>query len=477
TLDCMRQMLGVTAHPTEILIYCIMCCVRPFTSEVEPFSEACRLQITKAHKEVKYIKEGDIMIGGLVTAHLNALLVPFRSDGYQDIFCINPYQQGFRHIVDFLFAVDQTNKNPMLLPNVTLGYYIYDSCGDAMKAMRNVFHILFGTGEPVPNYSCGDKSKIAGFIGDLTSETTVPIAQILTLYGYSQISYGATNPALSDRVTFPYFFRTVQSDDTNYFALSKLLRHFGWTWVGIITFDDMSGEEEYERFLRYLSSEGICTEFRIQMRSNEIEFESNRVLCYNTIQASSTGVIIFIGSRTVPETFVYALGQLNAELQDKTLILPSHWGNNDIVIRYAPNIFNESLVFMQAYNYDVQTNEMSRFLGNLHPSKHQENSVLENIFAIFHLCFSKDKEMNDLCQYEYFLELHNCSGKEHIRDLYFFRSKYSSPRVLLAIDMMSHALHEMKKSESLPFKHQVIIKSYSAVLCFISSVIDSNRSL
>uniref|UniRef100_A0A1B8Y3M6 G-protein coupled receptors family 3 profile domain-containing protein n=1 Tax=Xenopus tropicalis TaxID=8364 RepID=A0A1B8Y3M6_XENTR len=89
--------------------------------------------------------------------------------------------------MDFQFAVEQTNKDPARLPNLTLGYHIYDSCQSQPKAVKSVLQILSGTREPVPNYSCVGKRNIAGFIGDLTSETTVPIAQILTLYGYSQL--------------------------------------------------------------------------------------------------------------------------------------------------------------------------------------------------------------------------------------------------------------------------------------------------
>lgn len=90
-------------------------------------------------------------------------------------------------MIDFQFAVEQTNKDPARLPNQTLGYHIYDSCGDTKKAVRSVLQILSGLREPVPNYSCVGKRNIAGFIGDEASETTVPIAQILSIYGFSQV--------------------------------------------------------------------------------------------------------------------------------------------------------------------------------------------------------------------------------------------------------------------------------------------------
>ncbi|OCT99174.1 hypothetical protein XELAEV_180049643mg, partial [Xenopus laevis] len=92
----------------------------------------------------------------------------------------------YRQLVEFRLAIEEINKNPSLLPNVTLGYHIYDSCGHPLKTVRNILQILSGTKDPVPNYSCGRKRNIAGFIGDLTSDTTIISAQILSLFGFSQ---------------------------------------------------------------------------------------------------------------------------------------------------------------------------------------------------------------------------------------------------------------------------------------------------
>uniref|UniRef100_A0A1B8Y6T7 G-protein coupled receptors family 3 profile domain-containing protein n=1 Tax=Xenopus tropicalis TaxID=8364 RepID=A0A1B8Y6T7_XENTR len=325
---------------------------------------------------------------------------------------------AYRYLVDFRYAIEQTNKDPARLPNLTLGYHIYDSCGDPRKAVRSVLQILSGTREP--------------------------------------ISYGATDPSLRDRVAFPYFFRTVQSDEANYFAISKLLRHFGWTWVGIITSDDISGEREHHSLAKYLSREGICIEFTIKICTNEEH--TKKLNQYEIIiQESSTSVIILSG--TVSTMFVIELPvTLNNVLQEKTLILSSNWGNNDIVVGYAVEIFNYSLVFVPRYHYDLGTPEMSRFLEDLHPSKFLDDELIEDIFMMFHLCLSKDQNKNELYKYIYINTLRNCTGQERITDIYHFRGETNSPRVHLAVNIMSQALHEMlfiKESIQYPYKYQI----------------------
>ncbi|OCT96481.1 hypothetical protein XELAEV_18008685mg [Xenopus laevis] len=48
---------------------------------------ACRLQIIKAAEEYEYIQEGDIMIGGVMTVHLNVYNVTFPWDNSTRLLC------------------------------------------------------------------------------------------------------------------------------------------------------------------------------------------------------------------------------------------------------------------------------------------------------------------------------------------------------------------------------------------------------
>uniref|UniRef100_A0A1B8Y6U2 G-protein coupled receptors family 3 profile domain-containing protein n=1 Tax=Xenopus tropicalis TaxID=8364 RepID=A0A1B8Y6U2_XENTR len=309
-------------------------------------------------------------------------------------------------MVDFQFAVEQTNKDPARLPNLTLGYHIYDSCGSQLKAVRSVLQILSGTREP--------------------------------------ISYGATDPELSDRVTFPYLFRTIQSDEFNYFVMSKLLSHFGWTWVGIITSDDISGEREHQILAKYLSREGVCIEFtlRIDMYNCKlIQLQKDKRI----IRESSTSVIILCGTVSILLMVRTDHDPLYRAFYEKTLILSPSWGSMEAILYYEPELFNCSLVLVPRYHYDLDTPEMRSFLENSHPSNHPEDKLLIDIWMIYFYCLSNDQNKNDLYKFIYFYNptLHNCTGQERITDLDYFRGKYNSPRVHLAVDMMSRALHDM----------------------------------
>ncbi|ELT87875.1 hypothetical protein CAPTEDRAFT_222380 [Capitella teleta] len=75
--------------------------------------------------------------------------------------------------------------------------------------------------------------------GDACSEVTTPIAESAKWWNIWQLSYGDTDPLLSNRKTYPNFFRTVPSDCDHIPARLAILKAFDWSHVGTI-FQDAS---------------------------------------------------------------------------------------------------------------------------------------------------------------------------------------------------------------------------------------------
>ena len=84
-------------------------------------------------------------------------------------------------------------------------------------------------------------SNITGIIGPELSREAHVIASFARTIGVPVISHSATDPDLSDRNTYPAFFRTVPSDKTIALAIVKLFRRFNWTSCNIIYQNDAFG--------------------------------------------------------------------------------------------------------------------------------------------------------------------------------------------------------------------------------------------
>ncbi|XP_029435836.1 extracellular calcium-sensing receptor-like [Rhinatrema bivittatum] len=166
-----------------------------------------------------------------------------------------------RHLLAFAFAIEEINNSTDLLPNITLGYLMYDSCVSDSISVLNIMRILSVNTDEVPNYDCSQKGRVMAFIGHLMSSPTYSSAQITGIYRYPQISYGAMDHILSDRVQFPSFYRTVPDERSQYEAIIQLLKHFGWTWVGIVASDDDSNVRASEELRNEIIRSGACVDF------------------------------------------------------------------------------------------------------------------------------------------------------------------------------------------------------------------------
>ncbi|CAJ0924772.1 unnamed protein product [Ranitomeya imitator] len=176
---------GASYHCCNIMLYVTVFLVTLTISEDSHL--VCNLPIRKTKTVFKTCyHDGDIIIGGLFTINTRSKDEIFPEDPYTSILCFAASFKGHMDAMVFSFAIDNINKDPDILPNITLGYHIYDSCLDTRLAVKYAFQLLSSPDKVIPNYSCEKRAQLAGVIGDHHSSTTIPVAQILGLYGYTQ---------------------------------------------------------------------------------------------------------------------------------------------------------------------------------------------------------------------------------------------------------------------------------------------------
>ncbi|XP_056416648.1 vomeronasal type-2 receptor 26-like [Hyla sarda] len=386
----------------------------------------------------------------------NVIIKPARKRGRIDAF-------NYKYVLNFLFAIEEVNKNPNILPNVTLGFHIYDSCSNANKAVKSTIQILSGPGATVPNYYCTGEEDIAGFIGDLLSVTTVPIAQILNVYGYTQISYGATDPMLSDRVVYPYLFRTARNDHVYFSAMLTVLKHFSWNWVGIVMSDDDSGEKESNIISSILNSRGVCIEFTVKV----FPFTANKLIdpkikttiekLQEIILRSSASIIIVCGTYSyyMMEFFKMPDNVLNT----KTFLLPPNWFRDSEMLYFSFEAFNCSFGFLCHMNEHLEdesgkefmgdlysVNNFIQFLSNIRPSNYPDDKWLEDLWILIFKCLSPNDLKNKDFEAELNEQLHDCTGEEDITEFALLGNHGGSPVEYNAVITMAYAINSMHAS-------------------------------
>uniref|UniRef100_A0A3P8VXJ5 Extracellular calcium-sensing receptor-like n=1 Tax=Cynoglossus semilaevis TaxID=244447 RepID=A0A3P8VXJ5_CYNSE len=187
-------------------------------------------------------QSGDVVFGGIFKVHFFSTFpdMSFTSEPQQPV-CYSFDPLGFRHAQTMAFAIDEINRDPSLLPNVTLGYSLYDNCIHLGVSMRAALSLSNGYERQVNLEDECDTPPVLGIVGDSSSTRTIAISRVLGLYRVPLVSYFATCPCLSDRQKFPSFFRTIPSDSFQVRAMIQILKHFGWTWAGLLISNDDYG--------------------------------------------------------------------------------------------------------------------------------------------------------------------------------------------------------------------------------------------
>ncbi|KAM6451773.1 vomeronasal type-2 receptor 26-like [Liasis olivaceus] len=146
-------------------------------------------------------ESGDVIIGGIATlASFLDNAISFSEEPppslYEDLILL---PKNYQHILALVFAVKEINENPHLLPNLTLGFHIYDSHFSAQKTCQATMFLLYNLKSFVPNYICGIQNNLTAVIGGLDSKTSIEIANILDIYKVPQHGICFT---LTERISY-----------------------------------------------------------------------------------------------------------------------------------------------------------------------------------------------------------------------------------------------------------------------------------
>ncbi|KAM4771022.1 G-protein coupled receptor family C group 6 member A-like [Rhinophrynus dorsalis] len=208
---------------------------------------------------------GDIMIGGLFPIH-NEIPNLGNYTKPQDLICTGFEMRGFLRSLGMIHAIERIN-NLNLLPGITLGYEIYDTCADASKGVEEAMRFIgkrdssTGNIEVNCNYTSYSPT-VKAVIGAGYSEVSIAVSRLLSFQLIPQISYSSSASILSDKRRFPSFLRTVPSDMHLTKALAMLISKFKWTYVGIISSDDEYGLSVMESLSVNFDLQLVCAAFK-----------------------------------------------------------------------------------------------------------------------------------------------------------------------------------------------------------------------
>ncbi|XP_043932158.1 vomeronasal type-2 receptor 1-like [Protopterus annectens] len=196
----------------------------------------------------------------------------------------------YRYALAAVFAFREINENPYVLPNITLGFKIYDCCYSEIRALEGTIFLLSKQEDQNKKSSCATRTRPSAILGAVASKSSLPVARILGVFRYPQMSYGSVHPLLSDKSQFPSFFRTVPNDKLQPVGIAQLVKYFDWKWIGILASENDLGETGSQALKRNIISSGSCVAFLENLPMYNIRWKMPYII--DIIKKSSAKVII-----------------------------------------------------------------------------------------------------------------------------------------------------------------------------------------
>ncbi|XP_063353832.1 G-protein coupled receptor family C group 6 member A-like [Pelmatolapia mariae] len=369
---------------------------------------------------------GDIIIGGLFPIHLKTN----RTNTSGPLSCSDYDVQMFLRSQVMIYAIKEIK-----LPNITIGYDIYDTCGDVSLAVRATLELLKNQSDP---QSCllPSEPQMKVVIGERYSEVSIAVARIVALSSVTQISYASTSEFLSDRFKFPTFLRTVPSDKYQTRAIVELVKTFLWQSVIIVGSDDeygLFGSDSLED--TFSQDTNICVEF-VQILSadfmtnnSQTQTELNKLL--EKIKNSSAEAIILFTKDTNAEIILEAAIKHKV---NRMWIASDAWSSSPKIsampgIELAGEVFG--FIFKQKEVPGFKDYVMLMFNGT-------ENALLEDYLTQNPLCSNQSEEERQCLKPS-------------------FLASYIDPdesyRIYLAVQVIGEGLRRLLKCENHQCEH------------------------
>ncbi|XP_015268523.1 PREDICTED: vomeronasal type-2 receptor 26-like [Gekko japonicus] len=406
----------------------------------------------------EWYQPGDLLIGGIASQfiyQLHGLL--FEKYVSQEIFEVTDMTTKFyQHPLALAFAVEEINMDPKILPNVTLGFHIYDTYNDDKMIYRTTLDLLYKFHRYVPNYECDHQKNLMAIIGGLESDVSFHMADILGLCKIPQLTYGSFPQVDRDNTNSPSFYRMVPSEAHQYTGIVRLLQHFGWTWVGIFAVTSDSGEHFIQEMEPLLFQHGICVSFT-ETIANQGRWSDLHDLYdqafnkYPSLMDNRTNTFIFYGEAMSIMSLNTVLYVGYPEILENTSFRRV-WlmtAQADFALQGLQRAWGLEF-FQGAIFFSIHSQELTRFqtfLQKFNPFLIQRDGFLKDFWEqAFDCQLPNSQESSQINE--------TCTGEEKLESLpgpvFEMQMTGHSYSIYNAVYAIAHALHDMYLSRSNP---------------------------
>ncbi|XP_069858199.1 vomeronasal type-2 receptor 116-like [Dipodomys merriami] len=340
--------------------------------------------------------------------------------------------KNYQLVLALTFAIEEINKNPDLLHNLTLGYDIYDVHFRAWTMFKSLFTCLFGKYK-IPNYSCMRENRSIAVLTGPSGIISDQIGTLLGLYRFPQFTFGPFDHALSDHNKFPALYQMAPKDTSIATAMVSLLLHFSWNWVGLLTTQDEHGAWVLAELKEEMAKNRICVAYELMISTQDASHIFKLMAVHNEINLPSASVLIIYGDN---DSLIFLMAFIEQIfMHGKVCVMNSQW---DFTLKRKYFMIGSLHVPLIFTHHHVGVFGFTDFVKTVKPSKYPEDIFLARLWFLSFNCSDSESDCVtwDNCP-------HNASLDwlpGHIFDMTMSGDSYN---IYNAVYSVAQALHEM----------------------------------
>ncbi|XP_019639294.1 PREDICTED: metabotropic glutamate receptor-like [Branchiostoma belcheri] len=387
---------------------------------------------SREHGEKHVLLGGDLVLGGLFPLHA----------AWPNGTCGHVSVPGIQALEAMLFAVDKVNRESSLLPNISLGVHVLDTCMDpsrSVQAAMTFVHTAGGTEDAmcadgsVPLHRRHAHKRPVCVIGPASRQEALPVvAELLGFFKVPQISFSA---ATSDLVPeFEYLFQSAPSETTQAAILSAIVQTLGWNYVSLVVTDGRYYQQNAQAFQEEAkkSGRGICIASQLRIPHDADSADIDRVVQQLLRYPRAVGVVVFTTARQA-SSLLAAAKRLGAA--GRFVWLGGETWHSKDVLRSSRG---ESVITL-AHDHDQDSamlKEFAEYFSKLRPHNNRRNPWFGEYWEHHIQCVSESLSQGgagDPCV---------CTGEEDVTV-----SQHEWVRgVLAAVRAVARAAHDMQQA-------------------------------
>ncbi|XP_070810467.1 vomeronasal type-2 receptor 26-like [Pituophis catenifer annectens] len=329
------------------------------------------------------------------------------------------FTKFYQHVLALAFAVKEINADAQILPNVTLGFHIYDSYNNARMTYRTTLDLLFKSQEFVPNYKCNSQKNLMAIIGGLDFDTSSYVAELIEFFKIPQLTYGSLAQEEFQTIKLSSLYFMVPKEDHQYIGIIQLLHHFKWTWIGIFAVDNNSGENFLQKMQPLLSQNGICSSFvqrlsqLVHLEDYQESFQTIEIISINMINSKVNAFLVYGESLTI---MWLKFATFLADPESKEIALFRNVWIMTVQIDFVLSGFQirwDLQMFHGAISFNIHSTDVAgfkEFLLTVNPLSISSDGFLHDVWEQSFECSFPKSELKEIYS-------RKCTGEMKLEDL------------------------------------------------------------